>query len=85
MAEKILIKLYGLDSDKEEIDALRQTDPELVEAIKLVAEKIDLHENYETFNQTDNVIATEIGYHVAFWESQLPPSPTLLEAEQAAS
>jgi hypothetical protein len=66
----IVITHCSLDNNVEEIWKMGQNDEKLIYAIKEVREQKALN-GIETFEQRQNIIATEEGYYFAFWEEDL--------------
>lgn len=69
-ADNIIITKFPLDNDAEDVFRFAKKDPELLEAIENVKKNLK-KQNIEIFEHRDNLIATDVGYFGAFWESDL--------------
>ena len=70
---RIVITHCPLETNKDEVFAMAKPDEKLIDAIKMHSKK-KAGEGIETFEQKDNIIATEKGYYCAFFESDLQHS-----------
>lgn len=68
--DNIIITKFPLNNEAEDVFKFSKDDPELVEAIKNVIKGLK-KQSIEIFEHRGNIIATDVGYFGAFYESDL--------------
>ena len=70
MKDKILITLASLEEDKDKMFTLIRDDEQLIRAIDVFARDL-VTKGVEIFDRQKNVLVTEEGYYMAFYEKDV--------------